>query len=352
MSLSVTRALALTFNFTTSNFPDTPTADAYLAAAQQAGNLWSANFSDAITVNVVIQYTAGMGTSVGDNSPVSANYAYTAVNTALFGDIHSADDTTAYNHLQVGTTLTFGVNRGSPVQLPWHIDPGNTGTTADDNNKKVQITNADAKALGLLSATAPGIDITVKVNSTLVTALTYDLDRSNGVNPAQYDLVGALAHEIGHGMGMTSLAEILSSIGSTQSEVAMVPRLADLFRFSTRSATDPVYPGSFDAAADTVSKYFSIDGGTTAIAQFALGSSSTLSGFGNGQQANHWLGAIPKTGIMDPVIGLGQQINFSPIDSEFFDVLGFDAVPEASTWAAGIVLIAGGGWICRRQRGA
>lgn len=129
----------------------------------------------------------------------------------------------------------------------------------------------------------------------------------------------------------------------------MVPYLADLFRFSTRSVTASA--GAFDTAADTTAKYFSVDGGTTPLANFALGSSSTVSGFGNGQQANHWLDIAlqPKIGIMDGIIGTGQLLEITPVDTRFFDVIGFDAVPETGTWAAGVALVAGALWSRRRS---
>ena len=202
----------------------------------------------------------------------------------------------------------------------------------------------EAKALGLTIASPPPFDLTIRLNTS---TSIYDFDPSNGIGSSQYDLVGALTHELGHGMGMGSLEETLSTQITPQADNALLPWVADFFRFSSSTLGFP--PQRFDTAADNRPKYFSVDGGATSLGNFALGSNPS---FGNGQQANHWLntGGQAKIGIMDGLTGLGQKLDISNLDIRFFDVIGFHPVPEAGTWAAGITLAAAALWKARRAR--
>ncbi|KAB2662201.1 MAG: hypothetical protein DVB31_11590 [Verrucomicrobia bacterium] len=348
-ALAASKADALTFNFSTASFADSTTANAYKAAAQQAGAMWSSLFTDNITINVEIKYDTG--TTGGSIANTAASFlspiaSYATVRAALVSDATTPDDLSATGHLQAGSTMVFGINRGTSGGPGWRLDTGVNSPTA--NNQTVLVPRAEAKAIGLLAANDAAPDFSIKLNSSMVDTFKYDLDRSNGIGTTQYDLVGVIAHEMGHGMGMQSLAEILSVSGAFTSEANMVPYLADLFRFSNRSVTASA--GAFDTAADTTAKYFSVDGGTTPLANFALGG-GTDPAFGNGQQANHWLDIAlqPKIGIMDGIIGTGQLLEITPVDTRFFDVIGFDAVPETGTWAAGIALVAGALWSRRRS---
>jgi hypothetical protein len=343
--LTTPQVLGLTFSFTADSFPDLPTANAYLTAAQSAGNLWAAQFTDNVTINVVLKYESVANVQVANSSVVGDLYSYSAVRTALGNDALSPDDTSAVANLQTGTSASFGINRGLIGGPAWRLDTGNNNAGGNvANNGSVRVSNAGAKALGLTVA-APNLDLTIQLDNDLVDAGTYDLDRSNGIGGSQYDLIGVLAHELGHGLGMESMAETLSTAGQVTLEGNMIPRLADLFRFSARSKN--LLTGAFDLAADSETKYFSVDGGVTSIAPFSRGSNAS---FGDGSQANHWLANSPDIGIMDPTIGLGQQINLSSIDLRLFDVIGFNPVPESGTWVAGITLLGSGGWLWQRRQ--
>lgn len=330
----------LTFSFTPSGFVDSTVQANYLAAAQTAGARWSSLFTDNITVNVTLKYdTSVSGGTIANTTLTAANYAYSGVYTALGNDITTATDQKAFSYLQPGSTtgLVFGEN-----QLA-----GNTGFHLNGgNHTTVSLTSANAKALGLIAGGASGNDFNVNLSSSLITGGGFDLNPNDGISSGQYDLVGVIAHEIGHGLGMQSLTELISTSGTLLSENGRIPRLADLFRFSTRSIAYGT--GVFDVAADSTAKYFSVDGGTTPLGNFALGSGSFG---GNGQQANHWLATVgqPKLGIMDSVIATGQALSFTTLDKEFFDALGYNAVPEAGTFAAGGVLLASL-WAIRRRR--
>ncbi len=87
----------------------------------------------------------------------------------------------------------------------------------------------------------------------------------------------------------------------------------DLFRYSDQSAGQ----GAIDWTADQRDKYFSIDGGQTAIGQFSTGEN-----FGDGSQNCHWVDA-PASGIMAPMFSKGQLLSIDSTDRRMFDVLGY-----------------------------
>lgn len=322
---------AVTFNFTNGGGVPTEIMD----AAILAGDLWSAHFTDNITLNITINYS-DLGTSPGNSSIFSANYPYADVRTGLLNDAVTASDLSSSSALQAGPSTIFLINRTTTGAL--RMDTGTAGTFADTNNVEVIVPRAVEKALGLIDENASGTDGTVTLNSNL----SYDGDRSDGIDGASYDLIGVIAHELGHVLGFQSVAETISSLGNITAEGNAKPRIGDLFRFSTESTDengtfglDGADIGVFDISADNRAKYFSVDGGLTPVTEFARGSSSVGSGFGNGQQANHWLNNTTPVGIMDPTIGLGEELVITAIDIQFFDVIGFNPVPEPAGWAAG-----------------
>jgi hypothetical protein len=338
---------ALTFNFT--NGGSVP-AD-YMAAAVAAGNLWSGYFTDPITINVQINYS-NLGTAVADSSVSSSTVAYGTVRDELIDDAITPDDISSSNALRNGSSAIFLINRiGGSLRM----DTGTAGTAADQNNTELIVPNAVQKALGLLPGANGAVDGQIDLNSTR----SYDTDRSDGIATLSYDLIGVIAHELGHVLGFQSTAEIISTTGGIISESSAKPQVADLFRFSQESvglvgtfSGSGAAPGVFDISADTRTKYFSVDGGTSSVAQFARGSSSAITTFGNGQQANHWLNSSTPIGLMDPTIGLGEFLSFTSTDLRFFDVIGFNPVPEARSWAAGFLLMVGAGLLRWRKHAA
>jgi hypothetical protein len=338
------RSSALTFNFT--NGGGVPID--YMAAAVAAGNLWSGYFTDPITINVTITYGTNPGSAVADSSVASGDFGYAIVRQALISDAISADDISSASNLQDASSAAFLINRTVNGGGLLRMDAGNAGSSLDDNNKEVVVPRAVQKALGLDLEPLTGQDGTIN----LYTGTNYDADRSNGIDINGYDLIGVLAHELGHILGFQSAAELLSLTGAVVGEGSVKPRIGDLFRFSQEStgaagSFTGAGTGVFDIAADNRAKFFSVDGGDTSVAQFARGSSSPT--FGNGQQANHWLNNPTPIGLMDPTIGLGELLSFTTTDLRFFDVIGFNPVPETRSWAAGFLMLVGAGLLRWRK---
>jgi hypothetical protein len=308
-----------------------------LSAAVAAGDLWSGYFNDPVTINIELAYGNPPG-GIANTTAFAAVFSYSTVVTHLSNDRLTADDFSAVANLQSGSSARFLINRTGVAEPSLRMDTGTAGNSNDQNNTSVRVHHATAKALGLRGANDIAPDATI----TLSNSITYDLDRSNGIAGGQYDAVGIIAHEIGHALGMFSTAQTISVSGAfvTEESPGLQPTVADLLRFSAQSI-DPLgtfggagaRPGVFDISADSRTKYFSVDGGLTPIAEFAQGSGA---GFGDGQQANHWKFAVSPIGIMDPTIAPAELLNFSTADIRFFDAIGFNPVPEAGTWVAGV----------------
>ncbi|MFO0842136.1 MAG: NF038122 family metalloprotease [Gemmataceae bacterium] len=318
----------LVFNFTPASGMD-PQAIAGFAAA---GARWSALFSDNITVNININFTNLPAGVLGSTGSTQANYTYANVRNALIADKTSADDNTSTAALQAGPAFNMLLNRtsnnpnGSGSATPYLDNDG------DANNTTINMSNANAKALGLLAANNAAVDASISFSN----LFTWDFDPSNGINAGAFDFVGIATHEIGHALGFISGVDILDINsppvrGPFRDDQFTFVSTADLFRFSAASVQQGV--GVIDWTADTRNKYFSVDGGTTAGALFSNG----VNFGGDGRQASHWRDNL-GLGIMDPTAAPGELLAISNNDIRLFDVIGYNlgatpAVPEPGSLA-------------------
>jgi PEP-CTERM motif len=349
MSVS-SQAQALTFMLTFTTGTSAQAQAGFTAAAAR----WSSIFTDNAVVNLTVG-TAALGPGIlGQAASVRTDFTYTAFKTALAGDITSASDALAVANLDPGNSFGMLINRTSD-------NPNGSGSAtpyldlAGANNQTVQLTNANAKALGLAptlgttSLCVGNCDAGIQFSSNFA----FDYDPSDGISAGQYDFVGIATHEIGHALGFVSGVDVLDGNSPpvngpfTANQFTFVSSL-DLFRYSTLSASQP--GGVIDWTADTRAKCISLDGGATLGACFSTGRN-----FGDGQQASHWKDNL-GIGIMDPTAGTGELLSISANDRLAFDVIGWNlavaapAVPEPGSWMmmlAGFGLIGG---VVRRRR--
>ena len=310
-------AQALTFNNTVLAGTSAQALQGFLDAEAR----WSALFTDNVTINLTIGTAALPANVIGSTSAIQALYSYFSVRADLVLDSKSADDAIAVANLQAGPNFSMLINRttnnpnGAGSATPY-VD--NTGPNAAN----IRMTNANAKALGLLGNNAAGNDASI----TFSDSFAFDFNPNDGINPAQLDFVGVAIHEIGHALGFISGVDVLDSNapGFADNAYTFVSTL-DLFRFSAAS----VAANSIDWTADTRAKYFSLDGGTTVGAGFATGTR-----FGDGRQASHWKDNL-NLGIMDPTFAFGELGVIRANDIQGFDAIGWDvaAIPEPSTYA-------------------
>jgi hypothetical protein len=307
---SLTPVNALTFNFS----PAAGTSQQALDGFTSAGNLWSSILTDNVTVNVNINFTAlGAGT-LGETGSSYQSYNYSQVYNALKNDRTSANDNTAVNSLSSGSTFNLLVNRTANNPNGYGSATPYLDNNGDANNRTIDLTSANAKALGLQGASTSS-DASISFSN----LFNWDFNRSDGIANGSFDFVGIAAHEIGHALGFMSGVDILDTNSSSQyyndNQFVYVSPL-DLFRYSA----DSKKVGAIDWTADNRAKYFSIDGGVTKIADFSTGET-----FGDGRQAGHWKDNL-GLGSLDPTMAPGELLTVSENDKQALDAIGWNRV--------------------------
>jgi VCBS repeat-containing protein len=237
---------------------------AYRDAMQSVANMLDAHITDNITVNINVDLDnfegAPLPANVSEgNIQTFPTISYSNLRSDLANDqTLSADDTTALNALPTGSSI--------------------------GGQSSFTIGTAQEKALGLISATDPAVDGTIGMNS------------SFGTGDVLF--AGAL-HEITHAMGRIA--------GTT----------LDIYRFNENGTNNHVFGG----AKPALPAYFSIDGGTTKLADFGI--TSDPGDFLNG--------GVQGTDPLNETVG-GRGM--TAVDMTMMDVLGFDVANAAPTVAA------------------
>lgn len=329
---------ALTFNFTPAPGMDVQAYNGFVAA----GNRWSALFSDPITVNLDIDFAPLDPGILASTSPLEGTASLGAFKGALGLDISSSADAIAYANLP-GTSAGGLVNRTvqHPGATPFFDNNGS------HNNTTFVTTSANAKALGMVAPNDPTSDGSITFSS----AFTYDFNPNDGISPGAFDFVGIVTHELGHALGFISNVDLrdyyTANVGLfSEDQSGLEQTLMDLYRFSGTPGT-----AQRDWTIDNRTKFFSIDGGATAVANISPEADfSNGLNFGDSRQASHWKDGL-GLGIMDPTAAPGELLAISANDIEMFDVLGYDlnVVPEANTIWAGLTLASLGAAHVRRR---
>jgi PEP-CTERM motif len=282
-------SFSLTFDASTASAPA-----AFLTAFNNEILRFESIYTDPITINLHVGWGEINGGSlnpgnIGQSLTNQQAVSYAALKAALVADAKTADDATAIAHL--------------PSADP---TPG----------KNFAMSNAEAKALGLLAGNAAGIDGWVGFDKNS----TYTFDPNNRSVAGAYDFFGLADHEITEVMGRYGFAQ--NGGGGRDSPI-------DLFRYSGAGTLDlsPAFGG--------LANYLSIDGGLTSINTFNTTCCGDLS---------DWAGAT-----IDPFnafLTLGKAEVLSAGDLTEMDVLGYDrtaaAVPEPATlmlFSTGLLIV-------------
>lgn len=308
-------ALAIAFNFQ----PSASTPDYVIEGFNQAASFWSSIVQDDVTVNLEIDF-AELETGVLGRTITSEEiYDYESIYQALQIDRSTSYDQAAFSSLSDASDFDLLINYTSDSPLGY----GSPTPYLDDdgglNNQSIRITTANAKALNLVSVDGSGSDGTITINPQPV----WDFDRADGITAGAYDFVGVAAHEIGHALGFISGVDFLDGYSpySVNGFEFFFPEnsfrsvsILDLFRFSEESTS--YGSGVIDWTATETSKYFSIDGGATELAEFTTGINH-----GDGDSASHW---VSGSGLMGSRLNQNTLLEASLDDLIAFDVIGWD----------------------------
>ena len=329
---------AQALNFVLTNGGATMT-DQQFAAVQTAANYWTSKLSDNVTVYLSVSFADLDANVLASTKSDKTSLDYGALRSRLTTDATSATDASAVSHLQAGPALSFIATQGD---LTTRFD-----TDGSANNRLLYLNTANAKALGLGTvndATAPD----ARISFANAFAGDFAYTRVNGHIPAgKTDFITVAEHEIGHALGFISGVDDIDfcldhasqcGVPSTANRFENQPWYLplDLFRYSGPNILNLAVGGS---------RYFSVDGGATAIESFSTGTAH-----GNGAQASHFGTGTPT--LMQPFVANGQSYDASAADLMALDAIGWNLttpVPEPQTYAlllSGLTVI---GWARRRR---
>ena len=304
---------------------------AALAAFNRAGSYYSSALSNSMDVNLEISLTAQSGVVTGGAAPDMLSSSYSGFRSAIVGRSTSADDASFVGSLPSGSSfnpyINYTLNNPAGVgSATAYVD-----NTIDANNQTIEMTRANAKALGLIAATDSARDGRVELDSTV----NWDYDPTDGIDSGKFDFTAAAAREIGVVMGFFSGVEVLdlNSLPPYYNDFSL-DNVAPL-DFTRFTAASEAAGADIDWTAGTGARYFSVDGGATVLIADAW---STGTAQGDGFLPHYWRNGA-GLGLMSPNLLAGQAGGgLSANDLRAFDVLGYSltlsAVPEPGSFVA------------------
>jgi len=328
-----TRAFALAFVFTDQS--GGVLSAPQLASLNVAASYFTRNFSDNVTVNIAVRVgnlgpcDLGTGCVEGNTHYNTFGIGYPTARARLASDATSSADRTAVGSLQPGDFLSFLATNANGSERFDNDRDIPVPPFYDNNNFFLNVTRANAKALGY---NLTGLDGTITINAAALPFL--QASRDGGIAPDKLDLTTIWEHEIGHVLGFVSGVEIVDgnldpSLDPFAFDVFRLYSMLDLFRYSA--------PGVLDLRVGH-QPYFSIDGGVTSIVPFSSG----VNNGGDGWGAAHFY--LRDTNLMNPALFPGESFDLSPIDITAFDVIGWNRIPEPGVLeliGLGCLLLAG-----------
>ena len=282
---------------------------------EMAGEIWSSYLNDDVTVRIHVESTSELPDEVvGAALPgKKKTEKYDQVREALSLDATSSEDRLAFSNLSWDDKEFSVLINGQEL----------------DKTKEFRLTNANAKALGLLRDDRNQLDGYIMVNDLSgneAVGWDYDALRSGDASETEIDFLSVAMHEIGHVLGFVSGiddGDWLNVLTKAQAEGKEIKdkdfkfaSTLDLYRYSDSNPSEGLIDLSIGG-----NPYFSIDGGNTSLGNFANGQYTEFGG--DGYQASHWQ-QYSSQGIMNPVLPNGERRDLSSTDLTAIDVVGWD----------------------------
>ena len=312
-----------------------------IIAFEVAAKVWESHLGDDVTVNIHSEVTDQLDDHVmgGALPAFLAQEHIEDVTDALEDDATTADDDTAKAHLP-----------GKEVKFFAHGDE-------EIKSNKLNLTTANAKALGLVDAHGTALDGYVALTDLSAEPghdWNYDVTRTNPIGSTDLDFMSVVLHEIGHILGFTSglddpgwLNTVVNSYDDKKGEVKIsdgdsnIGNPLDLFRYSNDGLQAKGDGQDWSFAGDD--PYLSIDGGATRLVDFAAGEhdvdfqgDGVPEHHGDGFQASHWVhDPVNPAGIFDGAITDGVRRNLTEVDLQAIDVIGWDRISASGGSGSG-----------------
>jgi hypothetical protein len=245
---------------------------AFQQDVQAVADYLAGHFTDDITIDLHVGFGVVNGTplnagNLGQSSFNFHNYSYAAYKSALTNYQTTADDATAIASLPSSDPLpgTHNLKVGDPL----------------------------AAALGLLNVESGSpMEGWVGFSNTFA----FDYTRADGITAGQYDFIGTVAHEITEVLGrFLGVGEDINSDGTAD----YFP--LDLFHYAS------------GVQSFTRGGYFSIDGGTTNLAEFSTATTGDAGDWG-GSTTNDSFLAVSNPGVYNDI---------TPADLRVMDIIGY-----------------------------